>query len=241
MKLNWQISAGEFFELLRPAAFVVSALLSTWVMASARRCGFRVLGSVIWALATFFLPFVVIPIYFTVRLSRRRARSISTSEASLKDPIATTAPVNFRIIVPAIYGAILLSLVGIYLYRDSHSIDAHLARASQAKVTNERERAIREYRSALMLEDNPHTHKLLGIELAEAGDWTEALSEFRTAERGGEPDEMLPFRIGQALDQVSQRSEALIQYEKFLGGLACVQSVPDTRCEAARRRVESVR
>lgn len=239
MKLNWQISAGEFFELLRPTALVLSALLSTWVMASARRRRFRAVAAVIWGLATFFLPFVVLPIYLIVRSSSGRAGPTSALGTTHEDTIATTTAVRFRLIAPAAYGLILLSLIGIYLYRDYHGIDAHLARASQAKVMNQRDRAIREYRAALALEDDPHTHKLLGIELAGASNWREALKEFRAADRGAEPDDMLPFWIGQALEQVTQASEAVREYERFLSGPRCVRSLPDSRCEIARRRIES--
>ena len=136
------------------------------------------------------------------------------------------------------YVVLLLLSIGIYLYRDRNSIDAHLARAEQAKVLHQREKAIREYRAALALEANPHTHKLLGIELADSGQWSEALSEFRAAERGGEPDDLLPFRIGQALEASIQRSEAVIEYKKFLNSHACTQALPDERCETARKRMQ---
>ena len=46
--------------------------------------------------------------------------------------------------------------------------------------------AIREYREALKDEDDPHTHKLLAVELANAGYISEAIAEFRLAELGGE-------------------------------------------------------
>ena len=59
---------------------------------------------------------------------------------------------------------------------------AHLARATQAKLVEDSATAIREYRAALALEDNPHTRKLLAIELANAGFIAEAIVEFRVAE-----------------------------------------------------------
>jgi len=238
VKFHWQISAGEFFDLLRPAALVFSALISTWVLASARRRGFRSYVAVAWALGTFFLPFVVLPLYLIARNSaKRRARSIYPENPETSQPAESSArPVKLRFVAPVVYGVLLLSLIGLYLYRDRHSVDAHLARAAQAKVMGQREKTIREYRAALALEDNPHTHKLLGIELADAGQWSEALSEFRAAERGGEPDESLPFRLGQALDATGQSSEAAIEYSRFLNRHPCTQSLPDKRCAEARRR-----
>ena len=239
MNFHWQISAGEFFDLLRPAAFVVSALLSTWVLASARRWSFRSYVAAAWALGTFLLPFVVVPLYLIARSSAKwQAQSIQPENQGLAEqPVESrTLRVRLRFVAPVVYGVILLSLIGVYLYRDRHGVDAHLARASQARVTGQREKAIREYRAALALEDNPHTHKLLGIELADAGAWTDALREFRAAERGGEPDESLPFRMGQALDASGQPSEAVIEYSRFLNRHPCTQSLPDTRCDEARRR-----
>jgi tetratricopeptide (TPR) repeat protein len=239
VNFHWQISAGEFFDLLRPAAFVVSALLSTWVLASARRWGFRPFLAAAWALGTFFLPFVVLPLYLIARGSAKRgARSIQTENQGLAEQSAESRAqhVRFRFVAPSVYGVMLLSLIGVYLYRDRHSVDAHLARAAQAKLIGQKERTIREYRAALALEDDPHTHKLLGIELADAGAWIEALAEFRAAERGGEPDESLPFRIGQALDASGQPSEAVHEYKRFLDSHSCTQPLPDERCEIARRR-----
>jgi tetratricopeptide (TPR) repeat protein len=100
----------------------------------------------------------------------------------------------------------------------------------------QREKTIREYRAALALEDNPHTHKLLGIELADAGQWTDALFEFRAADRGGEPDDSLSFRIGQALDASGQPLAAVHEYRRFLESHRCTQPLPDDRCGIAGRR-----
>ena len=76
-----------------------------------------------------------------------------------------------------------------YFYFDSRSVDAHLARATQAKLVEDSTTAIREYREALKREDDPHIHKLLAIELANAGYISEAITEFRLAEQGGETDD----------------------------------------------------
>ncbi len=89
--------------------------------------------------------------------------------------------------MPLAYAAILLAVIGFYLRHESQTVDAHLARATQAKLVDDHTTAIREYRGALALEDNPHTHKLLAIELAQNGDSNEAISQFRLAQRGGEP------------------------------------------------------
>ena len=242
MKFHWQISAGEFFELLRPAALLVSALLSTWVLASARRWSFHNFVATGWALGTFLLPFVVLPLYLIARASKkRRARSTKAeSQRSSKVSTELAGPVaGRRFVLPAVYLLLLLSLLGLYLYRDYNSVDAHLARAAQAKVAGRPATTIREYRAALTLEDNPHTHKLLGIELADANQSAQALREFRLAESGGEPDESLPFRMGQLLDAVGNHAEAMTEYQKFLEGQMCLQSLPDDRCRSARIRMQS--
>jgi len=82
---------------------------------------------------------------------------------------------------------LVLATVVLYFYFDGRSVDAHLARGTQAKLTEDHATVIREYRRALALEDDPHTHKLLAIELAQTGQLDEAVSEFRLAQQGGEP------------------------------------------------------
>ena len=162
--------AGELFELIRPVVVVISILLSAWVLASARK-RFSIYLALAWAVGTLFLPLVVAPVYVVVILFwRRPARSR-----------------RWRFSLPLIYGAILLVGFGVYFHHESQTVDAHLARAAQAKLIENHATAIREYRRALTLEDNPHTHKLLAIELANAGQLNEAKAEFRLAEQGGEP------------------------------------------------------
>lgn len=164
------MSAGELFDLITPAAYVASALLSTWVFASARK-RLRLHLALALALATLFLPLVVFPLYLAaiiwLKPDKRRPR--------------------WRYSLPLLYAVILLSAIGLFVYFDGRSVDAHLARAARAKLVYDHHTAIKEYRQALALEDDPHTHKLLAIELADAGYTSEAESEFRLAGQGGEP------------------------------------------------------
>jgi len=237
VKFPWQISAGEFFELLRPAALVISALLSVWVLASARRWSFRPLAALAWTLGTFLFPFIIFPVYLIARASRKRRAHQTESEKEGATEGHSIPPMKFRRLLPAVYGIVMVTLVGLYIYRDYQSIDAHLARAAQAKVMNQREKAIREYRAALRIEDNPHTHKLLGIELAAAARWTDALRELTAAERGLEPDPSLPFLIGNAQEETGNVAEAMSNYNRYLESPVCKQALPDSRCEIAAQRV----
>jgi tetratricopeptide (TPR) repeat protein len=163
------MSAGQLFDLIMPAAFALSALLSTWVLASARR-RFRLLYAFGLAIATLFLPLIICPIYLVIMLWRKK----------------TGPRPRWRFALPLLYAAVSLSAIGIFFYRDSRSVDAHLARATQAKLVEDSNTAIREYQQALALENDPHTHKLLAMELANAGHIEEAISEFRIAELAGE-------------------------------------------------------
>jgi tetratricopeptide (TPR) repeat protein len=239
VKLHWQISAGEFFELFRPVALAISALLSTWVLASALRRGFRWSWTLAWTLGTFFFPFIIFPLYLIARYGLLNRPSQDQSNSDNSAPDKSVLGKKVRRLLTAGYGIVLLSLVGIYFFRDYHSIDAHLARASQAKVMNQRDRAIREYRAALQIEDNPHTHKLLGVELAEASQWEEALRELRAAEGGGEPDMLLPYRLGKVLQELGRGAEAGVEYRKFMDSAACKQTPVDDRCAIASEQVNS--
>jgi len=163
------MSAGQLFDLIMPAAFALSALLSTWVFASARK-RFPLVQAFGLAIGTLFLPLIVFPIYLAVMLWRKE----------------TGAPVKWRYALPLLYVAVSLSTIGIFFYLNSRSVDAHLARATQAKLVEDSNTAIHEYRQALALEDDPHTHKLLAIELANAGHIDEAIREFRVADEAGE-------------------------------------------------------
>ena len=169
------MSAGELFDLVMPAAYVVSALLSTWVLASARK-RFALHYAFAIALATLLLPLVVFPLYLAVLIWRR----------------TPARPRRWRYLLPLLYAAIVLCAIGMFIYCDSRTVDAHLARAARAKLVDDHQTAIKEYRQALALEDNPHTHKLLAIELANAGYKQEADAEFRLAKQGGEPELVEP-------------------------------------------------
>ena len=164
------MSAGEWFELISPAVFLLSALLSVWVLASARKRSplHAALG---WAIGTLLLPLIVVPVYLALMLLQR-------SEVRV---------VRRRLLIPLAYGVIVIGAIAFYFYRERQSVDAHLARAVQAKLVDDYATAIREYRRALAREENAHTRKLLAVELALAGQLKEAATEFQLAEQGGEP------------------------------------------------------
>jgi len=164
------ISAGEFFDLIWPVAFVIAALVSTFVLASARK-RFPLYYAFALAVATLLLPLIVFPLYLAILLWRQPNRLPKR-----------------RYTLPLLYAVILVAAIAGFYYWDSRSVDAHLARANRAKLREDSAAAIREYRQALALEDDPHTHKLLGIELSKVGNTSEANSEFCLAKQGGEPD-----------------------------------------------------
>jgi hypothetical protein len=236
-----QISAGEFFELMRPAAFLLSAALSILVLASTRRRGLRVYVGLLWALGTFILPFVILPLYLIALIflySAPKNNQDLVDNGSAPQIAAPAKVVRNRFWWPALYGFVLLGATVIYLYRDYNNVDAHLARATQAKLASQPANTIREYRMALSLEDNPHTHKLLGIELAEEKQWAAALDEFRLAERGGEPDDSLAFRTAWALEALGKIPDAVTEYQKFVASSICSQPLPDEQCAVARQRLK---
>ena len=162
------MSAGEWFELISPAVFLLSALISTWILASARK-RFSVYVAFGWAVGTLLLPLIVLPVYLSVILLWR-------PELRLR---------RWRFLLPLVYGVIVIGAIAFYFNRDRQSVDAHLARAVQAKLVEDHATAIREYRRALAGEENAHTRKLLAIELALAGQLSDAEREFQLAEQGG--------------------------------------------------------
>ena len=236
--MTWRLnmSAGELFELIRPAVILLSALASTWVLASARQRRFSLSLATFWALGTFFFPLIILPLYLVVRWSRKRQERAAHSDGVPGSAISQPGP-RWRFTAPLAYAAVVFSLIGFYLYSDYQSVDARLSRAIQAKLRGDRSGTINEYRAALSLEDDPHTHNLFGIELAEQGNWSDALSEFRSAERGGEPDDSIPFRIATLLESLNQVGQANLEYQRFLESKTCTQPLPDDRCEVARRKV----
>ena len=215
------MSAGEIFDLIRPTAIVLATLLSTWILASARR-RFPLHYSLLWAGLALFLPFVVVPIYLATLLIWRPSR---------------IDHIKHRFAVPTVYLAVLLGIFAVYQYRDRHSVDSHLARASFAKVSSDQITAIREYREALKVEDNAHTHKLLALSLMEAGDLNEAINEFRIAAAGGEPDDSIHLQLGYLLDKLNRKDEAMVEYKKFLMSKTCLEV--DEKCDSARVRTET--
>jgi tetratricopeptide (TPR) repeat protein len=223
------MSAGEFFDLVRPVFLVVSAFLSTWILFNARRNGFRLHSSLAWALASLFFPLVVFPLYLFVRINRH---------TQVNDDAARTLPARF--LLPALYLFFVLTILAAAQYRERRNVDTYLARATQARVAGNTAKAVEQYRKALQLEDNPHTRKLLGIQLNDAGDLNGALSEFRLAEKGGEPDPTLPFRIAALLDLLNRQSEALAEYQRFLQSESCTKQPIEDRCATSRQRVVEI-
>jgi tetratricopeptide (TPR) repeat protein len=242
--LRWEISAGQFFELMLPVSFALCALLSTWVLASARRRRFNVAAVTLWTFGTFFFPLIVMPLYLIARSSsRRREKERSNEDRNDSENQANESgapPLALRRTLPLVYLLVLLSLGALYFYMDSQSVDAHLARANQARVQGQRERVIAEYRAALALEDDAHTHNLLGQELAAARRFDEALAEFRAAARMGEMDDELSLNTGIALDQLNHTDEAKLEYERFLNGPLCKEMPHDARCTATLRRLNEL-
>lgn len=208
--------AGEMFDLIRPASVVFATLVSTWILASARR-RFSLHHAFLWAGLALFLPPVVVPIYLGTLLVWHPPK---------------VEHVKHRFTLPAVYLTALLGIFAVYQYRDRHSVDSHLALASFAKVSSNPETAIKQYREALKLEDNAHTHKLLALSLMEAGLANEAINEFRIAEAGGELDDSIHLHLGRLLAKLSRNDEAVSEYQKFLSSKTC--SEVDERCDSAR-------
>jgi tetratricopeptide (TPR) repeat protein len=242
---EWQISAGELFELMRPLAWALSALVSAFVLASTRKRRFRSYAVAAWTLGTLLFPLVILPLYLIVLArARRTERAVEaarqTKAVTEKRHKTYAASPAWKRILPLIYLVAVSSLIALFFYRDYWSVDAHLWRASNAKLRGPHEKVINEYRAALRLEDNPHTHKLLAIELAAGGRAAEALAEFRAAERGGEPDDRIPYYMGMALDALQREPEAALEYKRFTNGPLCTQALPDANCTAARARIQVI-
>jgi tetratricopeptide (TPR) repeat protein len=221
---RWLISFGQLFELLRPAAYALAALVSAGVLADALRRRLHPVAAAAWTLAALALPAVTLPLYLLARLFSKRAAPAPPPSRPRAFALASA------------YALAALGLGAIYFVRDHRSADAHLARAADARLHNRRERAVEEYRAALRLEDDPHTRKLLGLELLSVARHAEALAELRASLAGGEPDELLQHHIAVALDALGRRAEADASYGAFAASALCRQTPPDARCAHAKTR-----
>ena len=252
----WQISAGYLSELLLPAAFALSIILSTLVLADARR-RFSTAAAFAWTLFALALPHVTLPLYLVARAVSPRTATRSANREQAAPPAAAgpaespamtggagPPPVGRRpaprLALPLAYAAALLALAALYFYFDHRSADAHFARAASAKLLNRTDAVVREYRAALAVADDAHTRKLLGLELSGAGRWEEALAELRAAERGGDPDDALAFHLAAALAALDRPAEAADEYRRFTQSGACAQTPPDRRCEDARAHLSGL-
>src|SRR5437667_5258704 len=169
------LSAGEFFELLRPAAFFLSALASTIVIISARNNGLRGFLVVFWTLGTLAASPVVLPLYLINRLySNRSGGSNTDQETELAEISGPTENPNgarnkritrFQFLIPLAYLVSVCAAGAFYFHHDRSSVDSYLARAASARLKSQPDETIAQYRLALAIEDNPHTHNLLGLEL----------------------------------------------------------------------------
>jgi tetratricopeptide (TPR) repeat protein len=242
-------SAGEFFESFLPAASLLAAVLSAWVLASSRRCGLPIPTVAAWTLGTLLAPPVVFPVYLIYRLftskGNETAAAANTSaappEVNEHSSLEVTAHhrLKMRWSLPILYLLLLLAFNGALIYRERQSVDSHLARANTARLKDQPDRIVTEYRSALALEDDPHTHNLLGSELVEKHRWAEAIVELRAAQRGREPDPILPYNLGVALMEAGNLTEAKLEFEGFLASSVCTAATQDERCDAARKAISA--
>jgi len=215
------MSAGELFELIRPAVVVLSILLSAWVLGSARK-RFSTLIAFAWATGTLLLPLVVLPVYLCVLLVWRwPARSR-----------------RWRWLLPLVYAAILLAGIGLYHNHESSRVDVYLAKATQSKLVEDHATAIGEYRAALTIENNAHVHKLLAVELMQVGYFSEAISEFRLAQKGGEPDDYIHHNLGLLFERIELYGQSRLEFEEFLLTETC--QTFDDRCNSARQKLETL-
>ena len=264
---NWQISVAILADALRPISFALAILFSTWVLFDARRKRLDAFATTAWTLLALLFPPVILPLYLIARSVAHQPDTKTTAPAPAEaapetndeppcaepgetaQTSATTVegealrqPSRWRLaLLPLLYLATLAAPGAVYFYLDYESVDARLARAAQARLDGQPERVIHEYRAALAEEDDPHIHKLLGVELAHAGRTQEALAEFLAAERGGEPDELLSFRIAAALDALGRTTEATPQYQKFLQSRLCTAKLPDAFCGESKARLQAIR
>lgn len=220
MSFRINISAGELFELISPAVTVISAVVSTWVLASARR-RFKLYQALLIATASFFLPLIVVPLYLVALLVWQRRKIASP---------------RWRFVIPLAFLTVILGTLALYRYLDERSVDSHLSRAALARVSNNPTDAVREYQAVLKLEETAHTRKLLALTLEEAGLIREAIAEFRNAEQEGEQDDSIAYRLGLLFERDNQKGQSITEFKRFVGSNTCKQI--DPRCEAARQRID---
>ncbi|HEV2765915.1 MAG TPA: hypothetical protein VGV38_23220 [Pyrinomonadaceae bacterium] len=257
------VSTSDLFEWLWPATFAASALASAWALARSLRRGWPLYAALPLALAALAFPLFILPLFISALLLFPTRKENQTDQAPADDEdgrAALDAPdggtseqhgshqtprrLDFRRPAPRraltlAYVVLVLSLGALHLRRDYHTADAHLARAANAKLRNQRERAVEEYTRALAVNDDPHTRKLLALELSASGRHAEALAHLRAARDGGEPDEFLPFHVAAELDALGRPAEAAADYRAFLDDDACRQELPDPRCDTARTRLRA--
>ena len=237
------------FELLRPAAFAISVLLSTWVLAGSRRRGLRPAHVFFWTAGAFLLPFIVFPVHLAVGLFRRRHRKVDQvrnepsndpTDSESVEPVESEPQrpsIPMRWTLPLAYMLAMFAIGGLSYYREWQSVDSHLARANRARLNYDDSKVIAEYGAALKKEDSPHIHNLLGIALMDTGAWDKALSEFQAALDGGEPDDLLLYNMGQCLQNVGRKGEAKTYFARFLEKPRCSNIELSERCKAAAQIV----
>jgi hypothetical protein len=222
---NFSPHSGGSFELIHPAFLVLAALASALTLASARKRGLPWYATLFWTIGSLICPQVFAPLYVAFLLW-----------FSPQTP-ATRPP--YRFLLPALYLCICLGWLGWRSYRAYYTLDAHLARANQYRISNWHQLAANELRAALAFEDSAHVRNLLGNELAAAGNWEESLQEFYLAGKLGDNSAELLFNQGNALWRLERKDEAKQVYEKFRQR-AC-DSLPPTDsfdCRAAQERVK---
>ncbi len=127
MSFRLNISASELFDSIRPTLLVLSALVSTLLLAHARKRRFPLYLAVAWAIGTLFFPLVILPLYIIAERAAKR-RSIRQLKES-GSATASTQRIPGRVVVPFTYALVILSLAGLNWYSDYQSVDGHLARA----------------------------------------------------------------------------------------------------------------
>jgi tetratricopeptide (TPR) repeat protein len=223
------MSSYSLFELLAPVFFIFSAMVSAYVLTDTLKHKSRWYTAISWTIASLIFPLIVIPIYL---IFRKRAKH--------EEQLVNKALNRTTIYVISLYLTITLSIGSVFYYRDYKSFDAHLERANYARLKGQRDKLIYEYSQALQLKDDPHTHKLLAIELLNANQYGKALEEFFIAKKGGEPDESLSFHIAYTLDTLNRKDEALAYYNKFLNSQLCQKPTLNPQCEIAKSLIKKM-